>query len=113
MATLQTVQSLVVAGIQPTYINADETDGHKFNIVSGRVAAHVVNGDSSPTTVTIKGGQGRGGRYYADRTVAVPAGEQRWIRFQETDDRGGDDKGRAEIAFSNETSVTFALLDLT
>lgn len=84
MATL-TVQAIDEDGLNATY-SAAASGGDDFaNSPSGRIFLHVKNGDASSHTVTVAAQDntltipGIGSVTKADASVAIPAGEERFL----------------------------------
>lgn len=81
------VQAIDYDGLSPAYTSGDATDGHQFlnpantNGQGKKVFLHVKNGGGAdPCVVTIQIPYLIEGRYAAvDKTVSVPAGEERMI----------------------------------
>jgi hypothetical protein len=111
MATLS-VQSIVEAGLNATYANA-AVDGDTFaNNQDLDIFIHVKNGDASSKTVTIapeiasKSVPGFGTMTKATISVAIPAGENRFIGPFHFNAFGIN----PDIQYSAVTSVTIAVL---
>lgn len=108
MATL-TVQSIVAAGLNPSYAAAagggDEfaNDGSSF--------LHVVNGGGGAINVTLATTQTVDGLAVADQVVNVPAGEDRMIGPLR---RGlfNDAGGLVQVTYDGVTSVTVGVFAL-
>ncbi len=75
----QAVIPIVKAGVEPVYTGSLSTsDVYQF-VNDGKTFLHVKNGGGSPDVVTIVSEQISDGLALADRTVNVPAGEERMI----------------------------------
>lgn len=99
-----TVQSVVRTGLEPAY-TAAVGDGHSV-LNDGRLTfVHVVNGSGSEVTITIPTPGSVDGLAVADRTVAVPAGEERMIGPFPTATYNQAD-GTVHVDYSATTSVT-------
>lgn len=107
--TALAVQQIVRTGLEPTYSNAN-AEGHAMPN-GGTEVLHVKNGDESPINVTIQTPNTVDGLAIADRVVAVPAGEERFIGPfpRATYNQGADE---VYVDFSAVTSVTCAALRL-
>jgi hypothetical protein len=104
--TALSVQSIVRAGLSPTYTAAN-VDGHSVANEGKQTFIHVKNGGASPITVTIPTPGSVDGLAVADRTVNVPAGEERMIGpFPAAFYNQAD--GTVHVDFSAVTSVTLA-----
>lgn len=94
-------------GLDATY-NAASAGGDRFDPAPGTVL-HVVNDSAGSVTVTFVTEATADGLDIADPDVTIPAGESRFIeppssRLLE------DDDGLAAVTWSDETSVTFAVI---
>lgn len=110
--TALSAQATSTAGLKPTYAAAN-VDGHMFTPEAGRVLV-VKNGGGSSITVTVQAEVTRDGLALPDRTVTIPASEERLIGPFAPDvyrQKSGADKGKVYVDFSTVTSVTVALLD--
>lgn len=101
MATVAS-QSITTAGTEVTY-SAASGGGDRF--LPGTLL-HVRNGSASPITMTIVTPGLVDGLAVTDRTVAVPAGEERFVLAPDKLYRSSD--GLADITWSDVTTVTFA-----
>lgn len=104
------VQTPGVAGAALTFSAVDAANGNKV-ANDGRTFVEVVNGDSNPTTVTIKTGFEKDGYALADQAVTVAAGTRKHIGpfpMETFNQQSGSDKGYVLFDFSNGTSVTAA-----
>lgn len=113
-----TPQAIVRTGLNATY-TAALADGHGFTNSGRKKVIHVKNGGAGATVVTIPTPGTIDGLAIPDRTVSVPAGEDRFIgpfsELYENDDSGGD-TGISDAVFINtdvQTSVTYAVLYLS
>jgi hypothetical protein len=106
------VQRCTAAGLEPTY-SAASVDGHAA-INDGRTVLHVKNGDAASVTVTIQTPYQRDGLDLAERTVEVPAGEDRFIGpfARRIYNQSGTDAGKIYVDYSGVTSVTVAALQV-
>ncbi len=101
------VQDIERSGLEPSYSSA-AGDGHSFQN-NGRVFVHVKNDDGSSKTITIQTPGTVDGLAVADRTVDIPAGEERMIgpfspgQYNQSDDT-------VYVDYSATTSVTIAAL---
>ena len=111
MATL-TVQSISEAGAALTY-TAAASGGDVFPNADDRTFLHVKNGDAASKTVTITAQTtsatvaGFGVVTKANRTVTVPAGEDRLIGPFPTK-AFNNSSSQVEVGYSATTSVTVA-----
>jgi len=104
--TAITVQVPTIAGTEPTYTAATLTDGDDF-LNSGKEFIHVVNGGGSPCVVTVPTPATVKGLAVEDKTVSVPAGEERMIgRF---DPGLYNQSGRCRVEYDQVTTVTVAV----
>jgi hypothetical protein len=101
MATY-TVQSIVAAGIVPSYAAAASSDKFANN---GRTYLHVKNGGGAPITVTIVTQYTAGGLALADQAVSVANGAEKVIGPFPTD-LYNDANGETTVTYSATTSVT-------
>ena len=105
--TALTVQDIVRAGLSPSY-TAAIADGHSF-ANNGRVFAHIKNGDAAEKTITIQTPGTVDGLAVADRTVTIPASEERMIGpFAPAQYNQGN--GTVYLDYSAVTSVTVAAI---
>lgn len=105
--TLITPQSVGSAGLHPTY-EAANAAGNSWRMGSG-IALHVKNGGASACTVTIPTPLQVDGLAVADRTISVPAGEDRLIGLAATP-AYRQTGGVAFADYDQVTSVTVAVL---
>jgi len=106
MATL-TAETISRSGLEPTH-NAADAGGDEF-ANTGDEFIHVTNGSGGAITVTIETGGTVDGLAIADRTVSVPAGEERLIGpFPKSTYDDGD--GLVQLTYSAVTSLTVAVL---
>lgn len=105
MATRAT-ETIAAAGTEATYHAASET-GDKVAAVDGTVL-HVKNGSAGSVTVTLVTPGTVDGLAIADREVAVPAGEDRFIALSKTYRNPSD--GLADVQWSAHEDVTFAVV---
>lgn len=114
--TALTLQVTDREGLEATYANAN-ADGQAFDNASGKVILHVKNGSASPVTVTIGSAGSLDGRTVAALSVAVPAGEDRFIGpfpgalYNAADNTLNIDEA-VSISFSAATDVTVAAIKL-
>lgn len=105
-----TIQNITRSGIEPTYA-AWGTDDHYFPNEGKRTFIHVFNGDASQHTVTIQTPKTVDGLAIAERTVAIPASEDRMIGPFPTEWYNQADN-TVYIDIDDNTSVTVAALRL-
>ena len=105
--TSLTVQDVERSGLEPSYASAN-VDGNSF-ANNGRVILHAKNGSGGAITVTVKTPGTVDGLAVADRTVSVPAGEERMIGVFPPADYNQSD-GDVYIDYSGVTSLTVAAL---
>ena len=109
--TAQAVLAIVKAGVEPAYTGSLDTANTYQTPNDGKTFIHVKNGGGSPDTVTIETVSVIDGLALADRTVSVPAGEERMIGpFQK--DIYNDGNGLLNYTHSFITSVTQAAFSL-
>lgn len=101
-------ESVDLDGLAPTY-HAASGGGDKVSRAGDDVALHVVNGSGVSVTVTITTPGSVSGHAIADRAVAVPAGEDRFIGPLTAAVFANADQ-QVDLAWSATTSVTFAVL---
>jgi hypothetical protein len=106
MATL-TAQTISRSGLKPAYVSANSGGDGFAN--TGNEFVHVKNSDSSSHTVTIATPSTVDGLAVADRTVVVPAGEERMIGPFPTSTYS-DTNGYVQLTYSSVTSTTIAVL---
>ena len=103
-------QLIGLGGRKPTYAAATNT-GDEF-VPEGRTFIHIKNGGASSITATLKAyGSGPGGNPVNDRTVTVPAGDERLAGPIDPAGFQGPD-GLAQLTYSSATSVTVAVLKI-
>lgn len=79
MARTQLTAELVVsAGLNATY-TAATADGEAFDNASEDVIIHIVNGGGGACVLTVQTPMQQDGLDVAERTVSVPAGEDRFV----------------------------------
>lgn len=105
MATVAT-QTLAFDGTAPSY-SAASVSGDRFT-PGNHTFLHVVNGGAAPVTATITTPGSVDGLAIPDREVAVPAGEDRFIPVPARTYKSAD--GLGDVAWTDTTSVTFAVL---
>lgn len=111
MATL-TVQDITESGVDATYSSAAALGDTFANNAQGRTFLHVKNGDASSHTVTVTAVDasqdfaGWGTMTKANVSVAIPAGEDRFIGPFPIRAFGND----PDITYDDVTSVTIAAL---
>jgi len=110
MAAL-TTQQVVLAGLEPTFGAAA---GGGDTAAPGDTNFLVVkNGDAAPHTVTLATpGTLATGDAYPDKTVSVPAGEERWIGPLSAPIFRNPSTGRVAITYDGATSVTVAVIKI-
>ena len=108
MATLS-VQTISRDGLEATY-DAAAGGGDEFTN-SGDEFIHIKNGDVSAMTLTIVTQATVDGQAVGDRTVAVPAGEERIVGPFPTGTYN-DGTGKVQLTYSAVTSLTIAALKL-
>lgn len=102
-----TLQDVERSGLEPSYASAN-ADGNSF-ANNSRVVLHAKNGSGSPITVTVKTPGTVDGLAVADRTVAIPAGEERIMGVFPPADYNQSD-GSVHVDYSDVTSLTVAAL---
>ncbi|MBN1430447.1 MAG: hypothetical protein JXB07_18905 [Anaerolineae bacterium] len=109
MATL-TVQAISRSGLNPSF-QAAAGGGDQF-ANAGNVFHVVKNGDAGPHVVTYVTQKTEDGLAVTDRTVTVPAGEERWTGpFPK--ETYNDATGNSQVTYDGVTSVTVAAVSLT
>lgn len=106
MATRAT-ETIAATGTAATYHVATATTGDKVAAVDGTVL-HVKNGSGVSTNVTLATPGTVEGLAIADRTVAVPAGQDRFIALSKVYRDPAD--GLATVVCDPAASVTFAVV---
>ena len=106
MAAL-TIQAVVKDGLEATFASADAGGDTFAN--TGAEFVHIKNGGGSQITLTIATSKTVDGLTVPDRTVAIPAGEERYVGPLLTDTHGST----VSLSYSAVTSVTLAVLQLT
>jgi hypothetical protein len=106
MATRAT-ETIAATGTEATYHPATASTGDKVAAVDGTIL-HVKNGGVGATTVTIDTPGSVEGLAIANREVAIPAGEDRFIALSKVYRNQAD--GLATFVCAPETSVTFAVV---
>jgi hypothetical protein len=105
--TLITPQSVLAAGLAPTYEPANAA-GNSYRLVAGQVL-HVKNADAAAHTVTINTPITVEGLTVTNRTVTVAAGAAQFIGLgSSTAHRQAD--GTARVDYDAVTNVTVAVL---
>jgi hypothetical protein len=107
-ATALTVQNIVRTGLNPTF-SAANADGHYFTNDGKKTFIYVKNGSGGSITVTLDITQTVDGQEVTDRTVAIPAGEERVIGPFPVAYYGAS----ANITFSGVTSLTIAAMKVS
>lgn len=107
----ESVQRIDKDGLTPSYTGSLSAANTYQFYNDGRVFLHVKNGGGSPDTVTITAQKSVDGLDVPDRTVSVPAGEERMIG---PFDRSvfNDANGLVNVTHSFITSVTQAVFKL-
>lgn len=106
MATRAT-ETIAATGTEATYHAATATTGDKVAAVDGTVL-HVKNGSGASTDVVLTTPGTVEGLAIADRTVAVPAGEDRFIALSKVYRDPAD--GLATFVCTPATTITFAVV---
>lgn len=107
----QAVIAIVKTGVEPTYTGSlSVSDVYQF-VNDGKTFIHVKNGGGSPDLVTIVSQISEDGLAVADRTVNVPAGEERMIGPL-LPHVYNDGDGLVNVSHSFITSVTQAVFSL-
>jgi len=107
-ATELTVQDMSRDGLEATYTAAN-ADGHVVDNQSDRrMFLHVKNGDSGSHTVTVATPNTVDGLAVTDLSVAVPAGEDRFIGPFPAPVYNSS--GQISVSFDAVTSVTIAAI---
>lgn len=104
--TALSVQRPSADGVALVYANAN-VDGHSFSASNAFV--HVKNGSGGTVTLTLPTPGTVEGLAVADRTIAIPAGQDK--AFVPTD-AVKDAAGSMNIDFSSVTSVTIAAIGI-
>jgi hypothetical protein len=73
-----TVQKVLSSGLNVTY-TAATVDGEAFNNASEDVIVHIKNGGGGACVLTVQTPAQQDGLDVAERTVSVPAGEDRFV----------------------------------
>lgn len=102
-----TVQDVERSGLEPSYTAAN-ADGDSFKN-NGRVVLHAKNGSGAPITATIQTPGTVDGLAVSDRTVAIPAGEERIMGVFPPADYN-QSNGEVYVDYSDVTSLTVAAL---
>ena len=102
-----TAQTISRDGLNPTYASA-ASGGDAF-VNTGVEFIHIKNGDVSAKTLTIVTQATVDSQAVADRTVSIPAGEERLVGpFPGSTYNDSDVK--VQLTYSDVTSVTIAVL---
>jgi hypothetical protein len=109
-----TVQTPTSSGLNPTY-TAAIADGHAFDNANGDVILHVMNASAGSITVTIDVNKSTDGLAIPDKTITIPAGENRFIGpFKESlynqDSTTPDIDEAVLVNTSAQASVSYAAL---
>jgi hypothetical protein len=107
---VESVQSIVRAGLEPTYAAGDAVNHHEFTN-DGETFIIVINAGGGSINVTIDAIKLVDGEAVSDRVVAVPAGETRFIGPFPTDIYN-QPTGEVHFDLSGATSVTVAAVQL-
>lgn len=107
MATLS-VQNITTSGLEAAYSAATATTGDQF-LAADDTFLHVKNGGAGTTIATLTTPATVDGLELADRTISIPAGEERFIATPDTLYRDSSD-GLATVVFDVVTSVTLAVI---
>lgn len=104
-------QIVVKGGLEPAYTNATASDGDMFSN-TGKEFVHIVNGGGSPCVVTVPTPATVAGLAIEDKTVTVPAGEDRMIGVFEPGyyNQSGANKGKCYVEYDQVTTVTIAVI---
>ena len=102
-----TVQDVERSGLEPSY-EAANGDGDAFEN-NGRVVFHAKNGSGGAITLTFQTPGMVDGLAVADRTVSIPAGEERMCGVFPPSDYNQSD-GDVYVDYSGVTSLTVAAL---
>ena len=105
------VQMVVKTGVVPTRTGSLSLSDTYQMLNNGNLFIEVVNGDASPTTVTIVSQNTVDGLAVADRTVVVSAGTEQIIG-PFPPQIYNNSVGEIEVTFSNITAITLAALNL-
>lgn len=105
--TLITAQPVGSAGLDPVY-EAANVDGNSFRLSSG-TALHVKNGSAGVVNVTIPTPMTVDGLAVAERSIAVPAGDDRMVALGSTK-AYVQPGGVAHVNYDVVASVTVAVL---
>jgi len=105
--TTLSIQDIVRSGLNPSY-EAANADGESVDN-NGRVFLHIKNGSGVSVTVTIQTPGTVDGLAVADRTVVIPAGEERMPGVFPPADYNQSD-GAVYVDFSAVTTVTVAAI---
>ena len=111
--TSLTIQTVSKSGLEPTYTAATLTDGEMWRN-SGKEFIHVINAGGSPCVVTVATPATISGLAIEDKTVSVPAGEDRMIGTFEpglyNNPASGTDAGKIYVSYDQVTTVTVAAI---
>jgi hypothetical protein len=102
-------QSVVRAGVKPVYVAAAEAGDSFAN--TGDEFIHIKNGAGDPYVVTIATPATVDGLAVADRTVSIPAGEERMIGPFPSNTYN-DSTGKVQLTYDGIVSVTIAIIKL-
>ena len=106
-----TVQETSRDGLTPTYVAADATNGHEFT-GSQKEVIHVKNGNASDVVMTVVTNMTQDGLAVADKTITIPAGEERicgaWLKSV----YHGPSASLVQFDFDIDTSVTFSVFKI-
>jgi hypothetical protein len=109
------VQNTLSSGLKATY-TAATVDGHAFDNQDGKVVLHVKNGGGVAVTVTAVTPGTVDGMAVPDRTVSIPAGEDRFIGtfrrsiYNQDDSLVSGVKNAVVVSTSVQASVSYAAL---
>ena len=106
-----TVQETDRDGLSPTYVAADATDGHEFTGSQNEVI-HVKNANASAVTMTIITNMTQDGLAVADKTISIPAGEERICGAWLSSVYHGSSASLVQFDFSIDPSITFSVFKI-
>ena len=102
------VQSIVLTGLEPSFASAADEDSF---VNDGRTFLVVKNGSGSSIDVTVNSVVLCNYGFDHDLTIAVPAGEERWIGSFPVG-RFNSSEGKVVVGYSSITTVTAAAVKI-
>ena len=118
MATVElTVQSIARSGLEAAYVAATAgADGNVFDNAGGKKFVHIKNGGVGAIVATFVVPNTADGLAVADRTVSIPAGEERFVgpfgALYEAEDTDNSIEKAVQVTYDSVTSVTVAAIEL-